>query len=153
MVAPRLSHERRAGNGVWSLGVLYTLHAAYVCVIGPINERASSTFPIFVVVAVTVVALCVWAGLAVRRGGRLLGAVLLTCIILAGGAIATAGAVKSMWITHPWFVVLESVITLWGIATLVLLVRVQVARDARIDESGGSSAGIGGRSNNGSRSG
>ena len=124
--------DRHAALGVWCAGLLYALHCGYVILmIEPVNDRAARMLPVFGIIAGAMLFLFVWAGLAVRRGGRLLGASLLIALFIAASALSAPLAANTMWDGHAPFVVLQIVNVFAGICVLGLLARAMSARTAR----------------------
>ncbi len=116
---------RHAAFSLWVLGGLYAFHGAYVCHIGPANERAAESFWLYPVIVGAVLVVVTWTGSVVRQGGRLIGAVVVALVLLGCGAIGGVFAAKSKEIRtdHAPFVILEVAIVLWALVTLILLER------------------------------
>lgn len=120
--------DRVAGKAVHAFAVLYVLHTAFVFYVGPANEDAARTMWVASVIACVVTALLVWSGFCIRQGGRLAGAVFL-CFILSGGlTIGAVLAANTLFEKHPWFMVEQIVVALWGVATLFVLACTHGAR-------------------------
>jgi hypothetical protein len=125
--ATRRNHQ--AAGAVWGMGGIYVVHVAMALfVVGPANEQAAWGRPIFALIGLVVLALIVWAGAAVYRGGRLIGAVILAFLLLGGHGVSGALVARSIAGEHPAFLVLQLIGIAWAGATLFLLVRAHLAR-------------------------
>ncbi len=124
------SADRLAGFGMWVLACLYIVHMGYAFGIGVAREQPKSEFVIVAIVAGVILFLMAWVGARIRNGGRLVGGILLSVLMLGGFALSAILAARSLWQQHRVFVLWQVLMVLASLSSLVLLVRAHFARDA-----------------------
>jgi hypothetical protein len=130
MAPANTKHDHRAAIAVWSLGVAYAAHFLCVWIALPWKGGDSGfNMAMGVLIPVTVLTFLGFAGNAVYRVGRLIGAVLLSCLLLGGHGVSGALALKQFGSDHKLFVTIQAMGALWAIATVALLALAQKRRD------------------------
>lgn len=123
--------NRRAGCSVLILTLCYVLHWVGVFSIAPENKLTTGNIAAGIVIATLVTIAFAWSGVAVWRGGRLLGPGLVAGLCLFGGAISAVLSVKLPNKIYPLFTILQVVIVIWAIVTTVSLMAAHYAREQR----------------------